>query len=199
MKGNGGNYNVSVDVVKTFGDATITVDQPTFNLAGEQLLNITLTASQASAPNGSEILGYIHIDGGATEASLPFAADFAGAIGIFLQGFNQLILEDVALQRTVVGQRDVIESHPVAVGAFRHQTDLDLIAGHLEVETELLGFLVGCGASLGFEQHVALGEDVDARELKGFLFLTARDEVGRHGVFTLGQVGDDLRQFAVSH
>ncbi|MCT6816845.1 MAG: S8 family serine peptidase, partial [Lysinibacillus fusiformis] len=47
MKGNGGNYSVSVDVTKTFGDATVTVDQPTFNLNGEQVLNITLTASQA--------------------------------------------------------------------------------------------------------------------------------------------------------
>ncbi len=76
IKGNGGNYNVSVDVTKTFGDATVTVDQPTFNLVGEQVLNITLTASQASAPNGSELLGYIYIGNGATEISLPFAADF---------------------------------------------------------------------------------------------------------------------------
>lgn len=79
IKGNGGNYNVSVDVTKTFGDAAVTVDQPTFTLAGEQLLNITLTASQAVAPNGSEILGFIHINGGSTEASLPFAADFGSA------------------------------------------------------------------------------------------------------------------------
>ncbi|MCT1785327.1 S8 family serine peptidase, partial [Lysinibacillus capsici] len=76
IKGNGGNYNVSIDVTKSFGDATVTVDQPTFNLVGEQVLNLTLTASQATAPNGSEILGYIHISGGATEISLPFAADF---------------------------------------------------------------------------------------------------------------------------
>jgi len=78
IKGNGGNYNVSVDVTKTFGDATVTVDQPTFNLNGEQILNITLTASQATAPNGSEILGYIYINGGDTEISLPFAADLGG-------------------------------------------------------------------------------------------------------------------------
>ncbi|MER2113670.1 MAG: S8 family serine peptidase, partial [Solibacillus isronensis] len=77
IKGNGGNYNVSVDVTKTFGDAAVTVDQPSFTLAGEQMLNITLTASQAVAPSGSEILGFIHINGGSTEASLPFAADFS--------------------------------------------------------------------------------------------------------------------------
>ncbi len=76
IKGNGGNYNVSIDVTKSFGDATVTVDQPTSNLVGEQVLNLTLTASQATAPNGSEILGYIHISGDATEISLPFAADF---------------------------------------------------------------------------------------------------------------------------
>ncbi|MER2236839.1 MAG: S8 family serine peptidase, partial [Psychrobacillus sp.] len=74
----GGNYNVTVDVTKTFGDAKVTVDKPSFTLAGEQLLNVTLTASKATAPNGSEILGYIHINGGDSEVSLPFAADFSG-------------------------------------------------------------------------------------------------------------------------
>lgn len=88
MEGNGGNYNVSVDVTKTFGDAAVTVDQSTFNLAGEQLLNITLTASQAVAPNGSEILGFIHINGGSTEASLPFAADFGSAAVTEIKDFN---------------------------------------------------------------------------------------------------------------
>ena len=88
IKGNGGNYNVSIDVAKTFGDATVTVDQPTFNLVGEQVLNITLTASQATAPKGSEILGYIYISSGATEISLPFAADFGGAAVTELKDFK---------------------------------------------------------------------------------------------------------------
>lgn len=78
MKGLGGDYNVTVDVTKTFNDAKLTVDKPTFTLAGEQILNVTLTASKATAPNGSEILGYIHINGGGSEISLPFAADFGG-------------------------------------------------------------------------------------------------------------------------
>ncbi|WP_082355369.1 S8 family serine peptidase [Bacillus sp. FJAT-22090] len=78
IKGQGGNYNVTVDTTKTFGDAKLTIDKPTFTLAGEQLLNVTLTASKATAPNGSEILGYIHINGGGSEISLPFAADFGG-------------------------------------------------------------------------------------------------------------------------
>ncbi|MEG0471951.1 MAG: S8 family serine peptidase, partial [Solibacillus sp.] len=77
MKGNGGNYEVTVDVNKSFGDAEVTVDQPTFTLSGEQLLNVTLTASKATAPKGSEILGYIHINGGDASVSLPFAADFS--------------------------------------------------------------------------------------------------------------------------
>ncbi|SDM39423.1 PA domain-containing protein [Psychrobacillus sp. OK028] len=88
IKGNGGDYNVSVDVTKTFGDAKITVDKPTFNLAGEQVLNVTLTASQATAPNGSEILGYIHINGGTSEISLPFAADFGGVAATELKDFK---------------------------------------------------------------------------------------------------------------
>ncbi|TQR27691.1 peptidase S8 [Lysinibacillus sphaericus] len=88
IKGNGGNYNVSIDVTKTFGDATVTVDQPTFNLVGEQVLNITLTASQATAPKGSEILGYIYISSGDTEISLPFAADFGGAAVTELKDFK---------------------------------------------------------------------------------------------------------------
>ncbi|MEK5214629.1 S8 family serine peptidase [Psychrobacillus sp. FSL H8-0487] len=73
IAGKGGNYNVSVDVTKSFGDAKVTIDKPTFNLAGEQVLKVTLTASKATAPNGSEILGYIHItpvDGTKTETSL---------------------------------------------------------------------------------------------------------------------------------
>ena len=78
LKGQGGNYNVTVDVTKTFGDAKVTVDKPSFTLAGEQVLNVTLTASKATAPNGSEILGYIRINGGGSEVSLPFAADFSG-------------------------------------------------------------------------------------------------------------------------
>lgn len=78
LKANGGNFNVAVDVTKSFGDAKITVDKPSFTLDGEQLLNITLTASAAATSAGDEILGYIHITGGDTEISLPFAADFGG-------------------------------------------------------------------------------------------------------------------------
>ncbi|WP_391207634.1 S8 family serine peptidase [Psychrobacillus sp. L4] len=85
LKGNGGNYNVTVDVTKTFGDAKVTVDKPTFTLAGEQLLNVTLTASKATAPKGSEILGYIRINGGGSEISLPFAADLSTVVPIAIK------------------------------------------------------------------------------------------------------------------
>ncbi len=78
VKGDGGNFKVTVDVTKSFGDAKVTVDKPTFTLNGEQILNMTLTASAADAPAGSELLGYIHITGGETEISLPFAAEFGG-------------------------------------------------------------------------------------------------------------------------
>ena len=60
------------------------------------MLNVTLTASKATAPNGSEILGYIHINGGASEISLPFAADFGGAAATAIKRLqdyrNRLIL-----------------------------------------------------------------------------------------------------------
>ncbi|MER2076621.1 S8 family serine peptidase [Psychrobacillus psychrotolerans] len=88
IAGKGGNYNVSVDVTKSFGDAKVTIDKPTFNLAGEQVLKVTLTASKATAPNGSEILGYIHINGGNSEVSLPFAADFGGAEATQLKDYK---------------------------------------------------------------------------------------------------------------
>nr|WP_057766978.1 S8 family serine peptidase [Cytobacillus praedii] len=81
LKGAGGNFSVEVDVTKSFADATLTIDQSSFTLApnGEQLLNVTLTASQnAAAKAGDEYLGYIHINGGENHVSLPFAADFGG-------------------------------------------------------------------------------------------------------------------------
>ena len=88
MKGNGGNYNVTVDVTKSFEDAKVTVDKSSFTLNGEQLLKVTLTASKkANATPGSEILGYIHINGEGTEVSLPFAADFGGAAASAFENF----------------------------------------------------------------------------------------------------------------
>ncbi len=81
LKGEGGKLSVSVDVTKSFADAQVSVDKSTFTLApnGEQLLNVTLTASENDAAKaGDEILGYIHINGGANHVSLPFAADFGG-------------------------------------------------------------------------------------------------------------------------
>lgn len=62
IKGIGGNYHVSVDVTKAFADATITVDKPSFTLNGEELITVTLTASQNTATKlGDEMLGYIYI------------------------------------------------------------------------------------------------------------------------------------------
>jgi len=88
MKGNGGNYNVTVDVTKSFEDATVTVDKSSFTLNGEQLLTVTLTASKkANASPGSEISGYIYINGEGTEVSLPFAADFGGAPASAFENF----------------------------------------------------------------------------------------------------------------
>ena len=88
IKGNGGEYSVAVDVTKSFGDAQVTVDQPTFNLAGEQIINVTLTASATTTKPGDEILGYIHVQGGNTDISLPFAADFGGAEATQLKNYK---------------------------------------------------------------------------------------------------------------
>ncbi|MEK3994049.1 S8 family serine peptidase [Psychrobacillus sp. FSL K6-2365] len=88
IKGNGGEYNVTVDVTKSFGDAQVTVDQPTFNLAGEQVLNVTLTASATTTTPGDEILGYIHVQGEGSKISLPFAADFGGAEATELRDYK---------------------------------------------------------------------------------------------------------------
>lgn len=89
LKGKGGDYNVTVDVTKSFGDAKLTIDKPTFTLNGEQMLNVTLTASKNAAPKaGDEILGYIHINGADNEISLPFAADFGGAAATEFKDFN---------------------------------------------------------------------------------------------------------------
>nr|WP_245698268.1 S8 family serine peptidase [Sporosarcina ureilytica] len=77
LSANASDYDVSVEVTKAFGDAKVTVDQSTFTLNGEQLLNVTLEAPKSDAPAGSELLGYIHITDGETNLSLPFAADFS--------------------------------------------------------------------------------------------------------------------------
>ncbi len=71
------DFNATVQMTKSFADAKVTIDKPSFKLNGEQLLNVTLTASKTNAPAGSELLGYIHISNGETDLSLPFAADFS--------------------------------------------------------------------------------------------------------------------------
>lgn len=60
-----GDFTVEVVVTKQFGDATVTVDEPTFTLNGEKIINVTLTASQVeSTETGDELLGYIYIRSG---------------------------------------------------------------------------------------------------------------------------------------
>lgn len=79
LKGNAGAVETKVDVIKGFGDAKLTIEKDDEQSSdGEQLLNVTLTASQASTKNGDEFLGYIHVLNGEREVSLPFAVDFGG-------------------------------------------------------------------------------------------------------------------------
>ncbi|MBE1555671.1 S8 family serine peptidase [Sporosarcina limicola] len=89
LKGKGGKFDVSVTVTKGYSDAKLTIDKPSFTLAGEQLLNVTLTASKKATVNiGDELLGYIHIEGASNEISLPFAADFGGAAAAQIKDFT---------------------------------------------------------------------------------------------------------------
>src|SRR5699024_8902810 len=80
IKGDGGTYDVTVQITQPFEGATITVDQPSFTLDGESVIHVTLSAEEHQHPKyRDEILGYIHITSRDTsvEISLPFAADFS--------------------------------------------------------------------------------------------------------------------------
>lgn len=89
LAGNGGDFTVSVEVTKSFEGADVTVDQTSFTLDDEQMLNVNLTASQSmTAKPGDEILGYIHISNDETTVSLPFAADFGGAAATEIKNYS---------------------------------------------------------------------------------------------------------------
>lgn len=80
MKGDGGIYNVTIQTTKPFEGAALTVDQSTFKLDGECVLEVTLTASKNEHTKyRDEILGYLYItnEDRSIEVSLPFAADFS--------------------------------------------------------------------------------------------------------------------------
>lgn len=101
--GNAQDVKATVDVIKSFGDATLTIEKDETNASkGEQLLNVTLTASKASTENGDEFLGYIHIQNGDREVSLPFAADFGGEAPTAIQ--------DMALTNTDLSFHEDVKS-----------------------------------------------------------------------------------------
>ncbi|WP_318618207.1 S8 family serine peptidase [Sporosarcina sp. YIM B06819] len=76
VKGEGGDYSVRVETLKSFSDAKITVNKPTFTLNGEEMLELTLTISKTAPKTTDELLGYIYIEGNGIQVSLPFAATF---------------------------------------------------------------------------------------------------------------------------
>lgn len=79
VKNGGQDAEVTVDVLKSFKDAKLTVTkEPISN--GEQVLNITLTASKSATAAGDEFLGYVNIHANGEAISLPFAADFSGEV-----------------------------------------------------------------------------------------------------------------------
>ncbi|WPK12455.1 S8 family serine peptidase [Lysinibacillus louembei] len=62
INGIGGSYLVTVDTLKSLGDAQVTVDKTSFTLNGEERITVKLTASQnVAAKFGDELFGYIHI------------------------------------------------------------------------------------------------------------------------------------------
>lgn len=88
ITGKGGEYKTKVEVTKTFGDAKVTVDKPSFTLSGEQELTVTLKASKNTEQLfEAEVLGYIHITKGDVDLSLPFAANLSGVTVVEMQNF----------------------------------------------------------------------------------------------------------------
>ncbi|MCG3087786.1 S8 family peptidase [Sporosarcina cyprini] len=80
IKGTGGEYDVTVQVIKAFGDAEVTINPPSFTLNGEQRLQVSLKASKnPNTKYRDELTGYIRIANRdqSVEISLPFAADFS--------------------------------------------------------------------------------------------------------------------------
>lgn len=64
MKGLGGRYQVTINTLKGFGDAVVSVDKPSIVLApnGQETITVTLQASKNdNAQFGDEMFGYIYI------------------------------------------------------------------------------------------------------------------------------------------
>lgn len=84
LTGDGGIFDVKINITQPFEKANVTVDQSSFTLKDECQLNVTLSAPKIEKTvYRDEILGYIHIikRDQSVEVSLPFAADFSdGAI-----------------------------------------------------------------------------------------------------------------------
>jgi len=94
FSGLGGSYTVTVNPTKEFGDAQLTVSEPTFTLEPnvEKLLQVNLTASKATTKSGDEFLGYIEISTNEKSVTLPFAVDFAAVV--------PLEIKDVSIDKT---------------------------------------------------------------------------------------------------
>ncbi len=78
LKGLGGEFEVDVEVTKPFNDAYLsTIQSFTLEPNGEELIEVKLLVGGQETQRGDEFLGYIHINGGENQISLPFAADFS--------------------------------------------------------------------------------------------------------------------------
>ncbi len=88
LTGNASDYTVDIQVTKkasgTLAGTTVTVDQPSFTLAGSdtKTLKVSLNVPAGSGSSGNEILGYVKLTNGKTNLTLPFAANFAPPTGI---------------------------------------------------------------------------------------------------------------------
>ncbi|PSL40683.1 peptidase inhibitor I9 [Planomicrobium soli] len=95
ITGAGGEYKATIEMIKTYADAKVTVDKPTFTLTEQEELTIQLAASKMEeADPEAEVLGYIHLAKGNTVISLPFAA-----------GLGKLEERDV--EQVVISQPDL--------------------------------------------------------------------------------------------
>ncbi|MBS4193062.1 S8 family serine peptidase [Bacillus sp. FJAT-49705] len=101
------NYEASVEVTKLpsgpLSEAQVSLDQESFTLSGEQVLNVTLHVPATATVSGAEIQGYIHITNGTTNLILPFAADFSPNI---LSGIKHYSVDHNAISPNRDGKLD---------------------------------------------------------------------------------------------
>ncbi|MDN7241729.1 S8 family serine peptidase [Planococcus sp. N028] len=95
IEGGGGQYKATVEVTQPHRDTKVTVDKPAFNLAKEEELTVTLTASKTEEEDTeAAIFGFIHLTKGDMTISLPFAAGLGKE-------------QNIEIEQAVLSERDL--------------------------------------------------------------------------------------------